>query len=474
VSESAEPKLQSEEQIQWLGKLELEHNNLRAALDWSEANQPSAENGLRLAGALWLFWKIRGYLTEARGRLERLLAKSGDTPVGVRAKGLTGLGTMAYDQGDMPHALAFHEEALDLYRELGDQAGIAFALNNLGGHADRQGAYEQATEYYEEALDLYRELGDSRGMAIVFNNLGNKVRDQGDQQRAADLYGQGLALARPLKDRLLIAVLLSNLGELAHDQSDDAQTIVRFEEAVPLFQELGERQISSLLKRILADIARAQGNLVQAASYFHESLKLCRELGDMHGLAQSLVGLARVISKGGDPQSAACLFGAVESLRKAIDEGLPPAEQAQYDQDLTALRAALGETGFPRAWAAGQTMTLEQAVELAQSHPIPIKLMTGVEGESHTSHLPSQHGTAKEKYGGLTTREREVAAQIALGKSNQAIAAELFVGLKTVEAHVTRILSKLGFTSRAQIAGWAISKGLAEAPRDLDTLGREI
>jgi DNA-binding NarL/FixJ family response regulator len=87
--------------------------------------------------------------------------------------------------------------------------------------------------------------------------------------------------------------------------------------------------------------------------------------------------------------------------------------------------------------------------------------------------IPSQREAEKQKYGGLTAREREVSARIAQGKSNQAIAAELFVGLKTVEAHVTRILSKLGFTSRAQIAGWAVAKGLAEAPRDLDTLGRE-
>ena len=89
------------------------------------------------------------------------------------------------------------------------------------------------------------------------------------------------------------------------------------------------------------------------------------------------------------------------------------------------------------------------------------------------SSIPSQREAEKQKYGGLTSREREVAAQIAQGKSNQAIASELFVGLKTVEAHVTRILSKLGFTSRAQIAGWAVAKSLAEAPRDLDTLGRE-
>jgi DNA-binding NarL/FixJ family response regulator len=104
-----------------------------------------------------------------------------------------------------------------------------------------------------------------------------------------------------------------------------------------------------------------------------------------------------------------------------------------------------------------------------------IKLPSAIEIEKNTAPttLPSQREAEKQKYGGLTTREREVAAQIAQGKSNQAIAAGLFLSLKTVEAHVTRILSKLGFASRSQIAGWAVAKGLAEAPRDLDALGRE-
>ena len=103
-----------------------------------------------------------------------------------------------------------------------------------------------------------------------------------------------------------------------------------------------------------------------------------------------------------------------------------------------------------------------------------IKLPSATETEdiATPAAFPSQREAEKQKYGGLTTREREVAAQIAQGKSNQAIAAELFVGLKTVEAHVTRILSKLGFTSRAQIAAWAVTKGLAEAPQDLDTLSK--
>jgi predicted ATPase/DNA-binding CsgD family transcriptional regulator len=473
LAEAAEPKLEGKEQGQWLSQLELEHNNLRAALDWSETGEPGTESGLRLAGALWLFWKIHGYFTEARSRLERLLAKGNDAPAGVRAKGLSALGTMAYDQGDMPNALVYHEEALDLYQELGDQAGVAFTINNLGCQADRQGAYEQANEYFAEALDLYRELGDSRGMTMVLNNLGNTTRDQGEPQRAADLYEQALVLARQSKDKLLIAFLLSNLGELAHDQGEDGRAIAGFEEALPLLQELGAKHTSSLIKRILGDIARTQGDLVQAASHFHESLKLSRELGDMYSLAQSLTGLARIIAAAGEPQVATRLFASVESLRKAVDLTLPLAERPRYDQELDALRSALGEADFAQAWAAGQRMTLEQAVDVAQSTSVTSNPVTSPEPQSSIAPIPSQREAEKQKYGGLTAREREVAAQIAQGKSNQAIAAELFIGLKTVEANVTRILSKLGFSSRAQIAGWAVSKGLAEAPQDLDTLGKE-
>jgi DNA-binding NarL/FixJ family response regulator len=118
-------------------------------------------------------------------------------------------------------------------------------------------------------------------------------------------------------------------------------------------------------------------------------------------------------------------------------------------------------------------MTPQETIELAESQFVPAKPLTYPESATSNSYLPPRRETNKENFGGLTSREREVAVQIAEGKSNQAIAAELFVGLKTVEAHVTRILSKLGFTSRAQIAAWAVGKGLAEAPRDLDTLGKE-
>ena len=149
--------------------------------------------------------------------------------------------------------------------------------------------------------------------------------------------------------------------------------------------------------------------------------------------------------------------------------------KAEYLQKAETIKAALGEENYDIAWKAGQQMSLDEAIDFAfhaEDEISEIELPPAIEGAIPAT-IPTQREVQKQKYGGLTSREREVAAQIAHGKSNQAIAVELFVGLKTVEAHVTRILSKLGFTSRAQIAGWAVAKRLADAPQDLDTLGRD-
>ena len=138
-------------------------------------------------------------------------------------------------------------------------------------------------------------------------------------------------------------------------------------------------------------------------------------------------------------------------------------------------KSCRGTSSGKKAWLAGQRMAAEgwdKVIAYALAQPAsgqPRHAGTDVMPPT----LPSRREAAKQKYGGLTAKEREVAALVAQGKSNREIAAELFVGLKTVEAHITNSLSKLGFTSRAQIAAWAVAKGLAEAPTDLDTLTKE-
>jgi predicted ATPase/class 3 adenylate cyclase len=171
LAEQAEPRLSGPDQGQWLARLEAEHDNLRAALGWAR-ERGAAEEGLRLAGALWRFWEIHGDWGEGRDWLEGALAGGGHGVPAARARALHGAGILAFRQGDAGRAVARLEEALDLYRELGDTCAIAASLGNLGLVAYRQGEYGRAVARLEEALDLLRELDDMPGIAASLVNLG--------------------------------------------------------------------------------------------------------------------------------------------------------------------------------------------------------------------------------------------------------------------------------------------------------------
>lgn len=165
-TETAFPQLSAPDQAVWLQRLEAEHDNLRLALDMTVDS--ADDTGLRLAGALWPFWYIRGHLTEGRSWLERALAGNPQSASIARAGALIGDGTMAYVQGALRPAAERFEESLDLFRRLENGRGIAHALNNLGTVTEAQGDLQQAALRYEEALALFRELDDTRGAAIVW------------------------------------------------------------------------------------------------------------------------------------------------------------------------------------------------------------------------------------------------------------------------------------------------------------------
>ncbi|HEU5423302.1 MAG TPA: tetratricopeptide repeat protein, partial [Nitrolancea sp.] len=219
LAEEAEPELKGPRQGTWLQRLETDHDNLRAALDWSTASQ-EPELGLRLAAALSRVWSIHGHLTEGREWLERALATRGAAAPATRARALNGAGFLTHMQGDYPQAVALYEEALTLERELGDKGGMATSLNNLGIVALEQGDYPRATALYEEALTLQRALGNKDSAANSLNNLGNVACEQGDYSRATALYEEALALDRALGNQRGIARSLNNLGSVAKQQGD--------------------------------------------------------------------------------------------------------------------------------------------------------------------------------------------------------------------------------------------------------------
>jgi non-specific serine/threonine protein kinase len=159
LAEEADPKLRGAEQAEWLRRLEEEHDNLRAGLDWSLV-EAEPKGGLRLCGALQRFWWTRGHFTEGRQWCTRVLGKAGaEERTRERAKVLIEAGALAFFQGDYPAARALLEESLAILRELGDRFGIAVSLSNLGNVAYGQSDYLAGKAMYEESLAIHRELG---------------------------------------------------------------------------------------------------------------------------------------------------------------------------------------------------------------------------------------------------------------------------------------------------------------------------
>ena len=197
LARTAEPELKSDRQAMWLERLEREHDNLRAVLDWANENR-EAEIGLLLGGALWRFWYVRGYYREGREYLAALLAmpvpqehdRGGDRAhivefMHARATALNGAGVLAGLHGDQKTARSLYEESLALSRELGDKKGMASSLGNLAIIAHQQGASDVAGAFQEESLALRRELGDKQDIASSLNNLGLMSQEAGKLRKSS-------------------------------------------------------------------------------------------------------------------------------------------------------------------------------------------------------------------------------------------------------------------------------------------------
>jgi non-specific serine/threonine protein kinase len=418
LAEVAAASLERAEQVAWLDRLEQEHDNLRAALGWA-VEQQQAALGLRLATALRLFWFMRGYLTEGRERLAQLLAIDYDAP-SARAQALDCGGFLARYQGDYAAAAALIRESLTLWRRLEYRQGIADALSNLGYVLLHQGDYAAARAVYEESLALNGAVGNAQGRADCLSHLGVAAFYQGDTATAQRLHEESLAIWRALGDIEGVAYALYHLGDVGLSQADE----------------------------------------VAAAQRFRESLAASVELGWPWGIVSAMEGVVGLAVLHRRPHAALRLTGFTARLRKTVAIPLAPAREQVLAGRLEPTHTMLDAPALAAALAEGEALTLEQAVDHAFA-----ELTLGATAGAARATPP---GSSLETFGGLTAREREVAALIAAGHANREIATTLVVGLKTVEAHVTRILTKLGFSSRAQVAAWAVAKGLAPAPEDLE------
>lgn len=362
--EETEPKLGGVQLAEWWQRLEMELDNLRAVLAWSQAEPAGRELGLRLVGALDWFWGR--HLSEGRGWLECALAQTallGRTP--ARAKALCSAGTVAQGLGDLAAAQAHLEESAVIWREVGDKQGLAHALIWLAELAHDRGDFARMRPLVEEGLALSRQVGDKWGIAWSLNNLGGAAGVQGDSAAARALHEQALTLFRELDNGQGMSIALYGLGAAMEEQGDYAAARSLFEQALSIVTQLDDKLNVAMDLNSLGIVALRQGDYCQALAFFTDSLTLARQLGFKQLIPHCLAGLAGVIGAQGQLERAARLCGAIEAQCEAIGVPLQPRQRPTFESDVVALRTQLGEAAFSAAWIEGAAVTLEQAVEYA-------------------------------------------------------------------------------------------------------------
>ena len=439
LSEEDEPRLRGPEDREWFERLEAEHDNLRTALSWS-LERGEAELGLKLAGALRMFWEAHGHAGEGRRWLEAALAKDYRASVPARVKGLEAVGWLKVWQMDLDQAEAVAQEGLELSAEAGIESSLAASFRTmLGIAATLRGDFERAKELLEESLRLSREADDKVGIADALLFLGAASVDQGDHERAKELWQEGVVLSQEVGYTYRLPNFLTSLGYMSLLEGDFERGAALNEEAAALFRERGFKGGLQWVLDNLGWAALLQGDHERAETSYEESLTLCKELGDKLVASKSLEGLACVAAIRGEAERAARLFGVAESLLEAVGHQHPPEEAVLRRPYFAMARSRLDEAAWQAAWVEGRAMSMEQAIGYALSTK-----------EWLTSPAPKRPSADEQP--SLTRREKEIAALVAQGFTNGQIAKELFISERTVDHHVEKILKKLNLRSREQVA----------------------
>ncbi|MFN8444738.1 MAG: tetratricopeptide repeat protein [Caldilineaceae bacterium] len=328
-----------------LRTLDLENDNVRTALEHYLTAATGIQASLDLAGSLWRFWEMRGYITEGRTWLERALQRGIEPPAPSRwlalhgagnlaldqgeyviarqhyeaslqvlqaqlqslvdpdtisrtryriANSLTNLGGCALAQGDLDEALVFSEEALALHRQLNSKVGQGLTLTNLAKIRLQQQQIDQAAQLGQESLLIYQELGDERGIGWNLSTLGTVARQRGEVARATTLYEEAERLFTKLADQADLVWLHFDLGELAQAQRESEQAETHYQTALTLAQTLRNKKATALLLDRLSMIASEKGEYVHARSWNDQSLALYREIGHEAGVSEALQNRERI------------------------------------------------------------------------------------------------------------------------------------------------------------------------------------
>jgi ATP/maltotriose-dependent transcriptional regulator MalT len=450
--EATEPHLMGKEQRAWLKRLGQEQENLRTALRWG-CDQQEAGFVLRLTGALWQFWFLRGQWSEGRRWLEEALALASKAEVllAMRAKVLYAAARLMRHQNDFAPARALCEQSITLYRELNDQEGLLTALHQLCRILDFQREYEPVRVRLPELVGLAEELPDGLIKAQVFAELPLIYPDSVSSGVAARYLAESERIYRALEHPAGLAFTLLMQGQVAALQGDLARAQVLHEEGERLAAEVDDHYLSLRVWSFRVELDWLRGEDASARRQFEQILVFLQERQmSTPRLALALETHAAVLHRQGLSLWAARIYGLADTfthtsqpLRTSWETFGPLKKRTEAVR--AEVRARLGEVAFARACAEGHTITVE---ELLTIPPPP-----DATSRAQPASVPSDP---------VTARELDVLRLLAEDLSTQEIAEQLVVSRRTVDAHLRSIYAKLGVRSRDAALRVAREEGLLE------------
>ena len=407
-----------------------------------------AETGLRICNAVRPCWLVRGTFAEGGEWLGWFLdLATPEVSPQVRGAGLIGRAQLTLSS-DPALAGSLAEDGLKLCRAAGDGFWTASGLNLLAEVALHTGHADDAAARTDEALSIAQAAGDGWNEGYALGVKAAIAGVNGSLREAQGLAKASIAVMRRIDQQWGTARALLGLGDLARLRGDPGDARRQNLVAQVILREIDARPE---LARCLAGLGRVAMDLdaiALARQHLAESLRLSQSTGARIGVARGLEAFAALATREERPELAVQLTAAATALRNVA--GLPALSGARTEKYLASARH-LGEPAVTRLWARGLVMTSDQAVALA------LDIGPGTHSTVALTALGSdQVATAPPDM--LTPREREVVALVASGRSNKAIAEELFISPATAARHVANILGKLGFNSRAQIAAWAADR----------------
>jgi non-specific serine/threonine protein kinase len=410
LARQMETEWYSPSQLTWFNRMTPEGPNVRVALDFCLTEPGQAQAGMEIATALCAYWHSHGYLHESCRWFERLLTQDQElTP--TRAKALLIAAALMLDLNDVTGATPFLKEGRALASQFGDPVDQAFAARASGLAALLCGDVPGAATLFEEALARYQAADEVGGVLHVRFHLATAAMLLGDTDRAMTLAEQCVSLSESLGDHWLRSWMLWTQGV----------------------------------------VAWRQGDTRWAAQLERDSIERKQLFNDRLGIGQCVDVLAWTAAADGQAQRAARLLGAVQVIWRETGASLYQHLTGFHQEVETQLRQALGPEVFEAASAEGSKLTYDQIV-------------TYTLGKTPTTRTsPRQTEGDKNALELLTPREQEVAELVAEAMSNKQIAARLVISQRTAETHIEHILTKLGFTSRTQIAAWLLQQKASNA-----------